>query len=147
MGNCQAVEAAALVIQHPCGKLERMYWPISATDVMKTNPGHYVSLIIPNHHNRTVRLKLLRPTDTLLLGRAYRLLTTQEVMRVVRAKSHAKMKRSITESEPDPRQPASETNHDEGDARLRHREGGGRSRSWRPSLQSISEAASSSILV
>ncbi|XP_042047805.1 uncharacterized protein LOC121793838 [Salvia splendens] len=146
MGNCQAVDAAALVIQHPCGKLERMYWPISATHVMKTNPGHYVSLIIPltlpDHHNQTVRftrVKLLRPTDTLVLGHAYRLLTTQEVMKVVRAKKHAKMKRS--EPEPEPGLPASETDHHEGDARLRHREGGGRSRSWRPSLQSISEAA------
>lgn len=89
MGNCQAVDAAALVIQHPCGKLERMYWAITASEVMKTNPGHYVSLIIPlplsdpqqnPDDTRTVRftrVKLLRPTDTLLLGRAYRLLTTQ----------------------------------------------------------------------
>ncbi|KAL1550901.1 hypothetical protein AAHA92_18804 [Salvia divinorum] len=150
MGNCQAVDAAALVIQHPCGKLERMYWPIAASDVMKTNPGHYVSLIIPitlpddPDDNRTVRftrVKLLRPTDTLVLGRAYRLLTTQEVMKVVRAKKHAKMKRSMSESadsEPESGQP--ETNHDEGGARLR--QGGGRSKSWRPSLQSISEAGS-----
>lgn len=82
MGNCQAVDAAALVIQHPCGKLERMYWPIAASDVMKTNPGHYVSLIIPlpennSDHVRFTRVKLLRPTDTLVLGRAYRLVTTQ----------------------------------------------------------------------
>ncbi|XP_047959316.1 uncharacterized protein LOC125204651 isoform X2 [Salvia hispanica] len=121
MGNCQAVDAAALVIQHPCGKLERMYCPISATDVMKTNPGHYISLIIPltlpDHHNQTVRftrVKLLRPTDTLVLGRAYRLLTTQEVMKVVRAKKHAKMKKSVSsEPEPEPGLPASETDHDE----------------------------------
>lgn len=89
MGNCQAVDAAALVIQHPNGKQDRLYWSISASEVMKMNPGHYVSLIIPlpamsNHDrpndNRTVqftRVKLLRPTDTLVLGRAYRLVTTQ----------------------------------------------------------------------
>ena len=87
MGNCQAVDAAALVIQHPSGSIERMYWPISVSEVMKTNPGHYVSLIIPlptsdeqNTDERTVRftrVKLLRPSDTLVLGRAYRLVTTQ----------------------------------------------------------------------
>lgn len=87
MGNCQAVDAAALVIQHPSGKIERMYWSITASQVMKLNPGHYVSLIIPlpggeghdNSGNKTVRftrVKLLRPTDTLVLGRAYRLVTS-----------------------------------------------------------------------
>lgn len=93
MGNCQAIDAAALVIQHPNGKIERFYWSVSASEVMKTNPGHYVSLIIPlpateddhdqdqdQEKNKTVRftrVKLLRPTDTLALGHAYRLVTTQ----------------------------------------------------------------------
>lgn len=82
-----------------------MYWSISASEVMKMNPGHYVSLIIPlpnntnptldaagdrdhqqnpphdENNNKTVRLftrvKLLRSTDTLVLGRAYRLITSQ----------------------------------------------------------------------
>ncbi|KAL0287846.1 UNVERIFIED_CONTAM: hypothetical protein Scaly_2754400 [Sesamum calycinum] len=116
MGNCQAVDAAALVIQHPDGKLERMYWPVTASEVMKANPGHYVSLIIPlpppptssavAHETsdnkktavRFTRVKLLRPSDTLVLGRAYRLVTTQEVMKVLRAKKHAKMKKSVSES-------------------------------------------------
>ncbi|XP_073315881.1 uncharacterized protein [Primulina huaijiensis] len=110
MGNCQAVDAAALVIQHPNGKLERMYWSITANEVMKMNPGHYVSLIIPlpasgdentGDDFRTVRftrVKLLRPSDTLVLGRAYRLVTTQEVMKVLRAKKHAKMKRNQLDS-------------------------------------------------
>ncbi|EYU22469.1 hypothetical protein MIMGU_mgv11b022039mg [Erythranthe guttata] len=105
MGNCQAVDAAALVIQHPSGKQERMYWSIAASEVMKMNPGHYVSLIIPlpisdngeqnSDNNKTTvrytRVKLLRPSDTLVLGRAYRLVTTQEVMKVLKAKKHAKM--------------------------------------------------------
>lgn len=89
MGNCQAIDAAALVIQHPSGKIERLYWPVSVSEVMKTNPGHYVSLIIPlpaseddqdQDKTKTVRftrVKLLRPTDTLALGHAYRLVTTQ----------------------------------------------------------------------
>lgn len=91
MGNCQAVDAAALVVQHPSGKQERMYWSITASEVMKMNPGHYVTLIIPlpvsgdgqednSDDKKTVRytrVKLLRPTDTLVLGRAYRLVTNQ----------------------------------------------------------------------
>jgi hypothetical protein len=88
MGNCQAIDAAALVIQHPSGKIERLYWSVSVSEVMKMNPGHYVSLIIPlpmpeeenQQEQKTVRftrVKLLRPSDTLTLGHAYRLVTTQ----------------------------------------------------------------------
>ncbi|GER51524.1 UPF0398 protein SPH_0478, partial [Striga asiatica] len=94
MGNCQAVDAAALVIQHPSGKQEMMYWPITASEVMKTNPGHYVSLIIPlsvfgedlnqNKNVRYTRVKLLRPNDTL-------------VMNVLKAKKHAKTKKKESE--------------------------------------------------
>ncbi|KAL7133027.1 hypothetical protein ABFS83_12G113900 [Erythranthe nasuta] len=158
MGNCQAVDAAALVIQHPCGKLERMYCPLTASDVMKTNPGHYVSLIIPlplsaaadggsgGHERKSddvmnkspvrfTRVKLLRPTDTLFLGHAYRLVTTQEVMKVIRAKKHAKMKKKNL--------PESGNNIDQAD-RNRERSGSaniaaGRAKTWQPSLQSISE--------
>ncbi|CAN1321111.1 hypothetical protein LINPERPRIM_LOCUS31929 [Linum perenne] len=55
---------------------------------MRLNPGHYVSLIIPlpspaadqNLQPAAVqftRVKLLRPTHTLALGHAYRLVPTQ----------------------------------------------------------------------
>ncbi|KAK7386906.1 hypothetical protein VNO78_27274 [Psophocarpus tetragonolobus] len=104
MGNCQAVDAAALVIQHPSGRIERLYWSVSASEVMRTNPGHYVSLIIPlavpegqNQEHKAVlltRVKLLRPNETLTLGHAYRLVTTQEVVKALKAKKHAKMKKS-----------------------------------------------------
>ncbi|CAN1852714.1 hypothetical protein LINPERHAP1_LOCUS40736 [Linum perenne] len=86
MGNCQAIDAAALVIQHPCGKIERLYWQVTASEIMRLNPGHYVSLIIPLSPGdlttpapavQFTRVKLLRPTDTLALGHAYRLVTTQ----------------------------------------------------------------------
>ncbi|CAI8608446.1 unnamed protein product [Vicia faba] len=99
MGNCQTVDAAALVIQHPSGKIERLYWSVSASYVMKANPGHYVSLIMPlpqgeNFNNEEekkkpvlfTRVKLLKPDDTLTLGHAYRLITTQEVEKVLKAK-------------------------------------------------------------
>ncbi|GFZ00093.1 hypothetical protein Acr_13g0014920 [Actinidia rufa] len=58
MGNCQAVDAAALVIQHPSGSL----------------------------------------ATRLFFGRAYRLVTTQEVMKVLRAKKYAKMKKNQSDS-------------------------------------------------
>lgn len=46
MGNCQAVDTATLVIQHPCGKVEKFYTQITAGEIMKKNPGHYVALLI-----------------------------------------------------------------------------------------------------
>lgn len=168
MGNCQAVDAAALVVQHPSGRLDRMYWPVTASEVMKMNPGHYVSLIIPlpNHDGensddktiRFTRVKLLRPSDTLVLGRAYRLVTTQEVMKVLRAKRDAKMKKNVSESDEN-LQPglekrsssmreqsvksAAEEESSQALSHERHRQRPNivaRSKSWRPSLHSISES-------
>ncbi|KAJ9187616.1 hypothetical protein P3X46_003046 [Hevea brasiliensis] len=187
MGNCQAIDAAALVIQHPCGKIERLYWPISASEVMRLNPGHYVSLIIPlplsgdqdkdnSHQKKTTvqftRVKLLRPTDTLALGHAYRLVTTQEVMKVLRAKKHAKMRRQQqqqqrpesvekpqmasekksldceAENRPADTEKDKEKDHQAIKSERRRPRASSitstalRSKSWRPTLQSISEAAS-----
>ncbi|XP_057527246.1 uncharacterized protein LOC130806224 [Amaranthus tricolor] len=167
MGNCQAVDAAALVIQHPNGKVERMYWPITANEVMKMNPGHYVSLIIPismsdeeagptsGDMKRTVRytrVKLLRPTDTLVLGRAYRLVTSQEVKKVLMAKKLAKEKMNQKGSGSSDNMQTSEVKGDESEnndqesdqdkQRLVSRSMSSRSKTWRPSLQSISEAMS-----
>ncbi|KAK2636398.1 hypothetical protein Ddye_031190 [Dipteronia dyeriana] len=177
MGNCQAIDAAALVIQHPSGKLERLYWPVPASEIMRLNPGHYVSLIIPlpvsgdqddndNHDQKTVRftrVKLLRPTDTLALGHAYRLITSQEVMKVLRAKKYAKTKRqqesveSLQSAAQEKQSSLAETEGVSGDENTfqatkheRHRPRTSsstnpvamRPKSWRPSLQSISEAGS-----
>jgi len=88
MGNCQAAEAAAVLIQHPGGgRTERAYWALSAGAVMAANPGHYVAAVIATTQPPaaaaaggapavTVKhLKLLRPDDTLLLGRVYRLVS------------------------------------------------------------------------
>ena len=96
MGNCQAIDAATLVVQHPNGKVDKFYWAVSASEIMKMNPGHYVALLISttlcqtndkencpvkndnnNNQVRLTRIKLLRPTDTLVLGQVYRLITTQ----------------------------------------------------------------------
>uniref|UniRef100_A0A7N0UKW2 Uncharacterized protein n=1 Tax=Kalanchoe fedtschenkoi TaxID=63787 RepID=A0A7N0UKW2_KALFE len=170
MGNCQAIDAAALVIQHPSGRIERLYWQVSASEVMKMNPGHYVSIIIPlpmseeeeksDQNPKTVRftrVKLLRPSDTLNLGHAYRLVTSQEVMKVLRAKKQGKMKsrqqeldenmqtaQKMQERESQRSNPGV-LNKDTGRERQRFRTPSAslamaQSRSWRPSLQSIEEA-------
>jgi hypothetical protein len=94
MGNCQAADAAAVVIQHPGdGKVERLHWPATAADVMRRNPGHYVAHVVLHHvpggvdpdpavagesgGARITKIKLLKPRDTLLLGQVYRLITSQ----------------------------------------------------------------------
>ncbi|XVF44068.1 hypothetical protein PTKIN_Ptkin02bG0090700 [Pterospermum kingtungense] len=161
MGNCQAIDAAALVIQHPCGRIDRLYWPIPASDVMRMNPGHYVSLIIPlpaeeNQDETTLRfthVKLLRPTDTLALGHAYRLLTSQEVMKVLRAKKYSKMKRlESNEKLQHGRESRGMSDMENTYQVIKHERHRIRttpvnaaakgSKSWRPSLQTISEAGS-----
>lgn len=106
MGNCQAAEAAAVIIQHPGGKVERLYWSTTAAEVMRNNPGHYVALVIlrvaadkasaagdaaaagaatagagaragGTGGAKITRVKLLKPKDTLMLGQVYRLITAQ----------------------------------------------------------------------
>ncbi|KAI7728033.1 hypothetical protein M8C21_007380 [Ambrosia artemisiifolia] len=118
MGNCQAIDNASLIIQHPNGKVERLYATITAAEVMKLNPGHYVALLLtttlyssrppsttaPTKQNSTgatvttsgqplriTRIKLLRPTESLTVGHIYRLITTQEVMKGLMAKKNGKV--------------------------------------------------------
>ncbi|CAF2040577.1 hypothetical protein BRARA_I01574 [Brassica rapa] len=177
MGNCQAVDAAALVVQHPDGKLDRYYGPVPVAEIMRMYPGHYVSLIIPlpetnvpatttktveddKSERRVVkftRVKLLRPTESLVLGHAYRLITSQEVMKVLRAKKYAKTKkhqRETTEEknptslekkvaeESDKNQNQNMETNDEKQRAVLTSSGSSKSKTWRPSLQSISEATS-----
>ncbi|CAA6657542.1 unnamed protein product [Spirodela intermedia] len=92
MGNCQAAEAATVLIQHPGGKVQRMYWAVAASEVMSANPGHYVAVMLTapppaaaagNGPSTTVRhLKLLRPDDTLRVG---------HVLKELASKNHAKL--------------------------------------------------------
>jgi hypothetical protein len=101
MGNCQAAEAEAVVIQHPGGKVERLYGAATAAEVMRGNPGHYVALVVlrvsagggkqgadpdpsagavsagAGAGTRITKVKLLKPRDVLLLGQVYRLITSQ----------------------------------------------------------------------
>ncbi|CAL0325373.1 unnamed protein product [Lupinus luteus] len=186
MGNCQAIDTATIVIQQPNGKVEKMYWPVSASEVMKTNPGHYVVLLISttlctskdkdncpnksdnNNINKSVRLtriKLLKPTDTLVLGQVYRLISAQEVMKGLWAKKQAKMKKNLPEpahksdqvrekpilemdkalrrSEPETNQETKPERHGSRTTASTHGSSTiAKSRTWQPSLHSISEASS-----
>ncbi|KAE9601447.1 hypothetical protein Lal_00024058 [Lupinus albus] len=185
MGNCQAIDTATLVIQQPNGKVEKLYWPVSASDVMNTNPGHYVALLIsttlctskhtensPNntHNNnnnnnnnsvRLTRIKLLKPTDTLVLGQVYRLVSTQEVMKGIWAKKQAKMNKNLLESAHKEKPvlemyKASRKSEPEDNKETKPERHGSRttttstnvsnttskSRTWQPSLHSISEVLS-----
>ncbi|CAN8306659.1 unnamed protein product [Cochlearia groenlandica] len=164
MGNCQAVDTSRILIQHPNGKEEKLSCPVSASYVMKMNPGHCVSLLISTtalsttassaaHTGplRLTRIKLLRPTDSLVLGHVYRLITTKEVIKGLIAKKCSKLKKegnvsgdklkmvkAITSTKP----------HNEYEIKiyLYHQMKSEEkertikiSRSWQPSLQSISE--------
>ncbi|KAK9107982.1 hypothetical protein Scep_017722 [Stephania cephalantha] len=173
MGNCQAIDAASLVIQHPSGRVERLYWPVTVSEVMRTNRGHYVALVIalqsPNTTTagsdsstdgsnrdgsgdgglRITRVKLLRPTDTMVLGQAYRLITTEEVMKGLREKKYAKMMKKKEAAEIIEKSQSSSCDSDQGPKCERNRQqrtqssaSAARPKTWRPSLQSISEFAS-----
>lgn len=170
MGNCQTIDAAALVIQHPSGKIERLYWSVSASYVMRANPGYYVSLIMPlpkeqegensnNEEKKPVlftRVKLLKPDDTLTLGHAYRLITTQEVEKVMKAKKRKARGKTVEDVEMMHLEKENSACESEGmldTGRMYQAMRADRQRlrvvsvnpavprpkSWRPSLQSISE--------
>ncbi|KAI7754086.1 hypothetical protein M8C21_009601 [Ambrosia artemisiifolia] len=186
MGNCQAIDNASLVLQTPNGRAQRYYAPISAAEIMKLYPGHYVALLLtttfystdhhhkqpPNTNNpsttqqqplRVTRIKLLRPTDNLVLGHAYRLITTQEVMKGLKAKKNGKSdyyknfqapesiagkaeaklncEPSVTRSnqlgKPHHQMKKADKHRGEVNSKL----SGSKARGWHPSLNSISEAS------
>ncbi|KAK8652916.1 hypothetical protein V6N13_126939 [Hibiscus sabdariffa] len=99
MGNCQAAEAATVVIQHPApgNKIQRIYWSVSANEIMGSNPGHYVALVVTSptlkNENGTPlkQLKLLKPDDTLLIGHVYRLVSFEDVLKEFAAKKCVKL--------------------------------------------------------
>ncbi|XP_050225965.1 uncharacterized protein LOC126675375 [Mercurialis annua] len=190
MGNCQAVDTATLVIQYPSGKVDKLFWPVNASEIMKMNPGHYIALLLsttlyPNSNaqcpNKTTtttaataakndslritRIKLLRPTDTLVLGHVYRLITNEDVMKGLLAKKQAKQKKKgVSESSSEKAdvssgvdfevkrslldknyQVSNKTERNRGRTATGTNSGSGtvtgRSRTWQPSLNSILESA------
>ncbi|KAF8112574.1 hypothetical protein N665_0063s0060 [Sinapis alba] len=159
MGNCQAVETATAVLERPDGKSERFYSTVSASEVIKSHHGHHVALLIsstvPNGGSlRVTRIKLLRPSDNLLLGHVYRLISSEEVMKGLRAKKSEKMKKihgefSVEEEEINPLTLRSESAFDKDSQRKIHEKQRGintgatnKVRAWQPSLQSIAESTS-----
>ncbi|KAH6781543.1 D-ribose-binding periplasmic protein [Perilla frutescens var. hirtella] len=180
MGNCQAVDNATLVIQHPNGKVDKLFFPVSAAEIIKANPGHYVAQLLtttlysstaaapsaaaaaaaPKTSNtplRVTRIKLLRPTDTLVLGHVYRLVTSEEVMKGLWAKKQAKMQQqkngSMAEKHSSDFEAVVKKKDDmkKSNNQERHRSrnntqvnsAASKSRAiWQPALKSISEAGS-----
>nr|XP_009401320.2 PREDICTED: uncharacterized protein LOC103985374 isoform X4 [Musa acuminata subsp. malaccensis] len=143
MGNCQAPEA--VVIQHPGGREEQLYWPMSAADVMKSNPGYHVALVtlcVSEERGdgggvvRLTRVRLLKPKDVLLLGQVYRLVTSQEVTMALRARKQEKLNKCQQHRTND------QVAKQERDRQRSGMQMAARARQWRPSLQSIAEAAS-----
>ncbi|KAL1196466.1 hypothetical protein V5N11_023157 [Cardamine amara subsp. amara] len=104
MGNCQAAEAATVLIHHPAeNKVERIYWSVTASDVMRSNPGNYVAVVVtsPTLKNEKgsplKQLKLLRPEDSLLIGNVYRLVSFEEVLNEFATKKCVKLGKLLKE--------------------------------------------------
>ncbi|KAJ8563253.1 hypothetical protein K7X08_031705 [Anisodus acutangulus] len=157
MGNCQAIDNAALLIQHPNGKVEKLYSSVTAHQIMKINSCHYVALLLTTNISsnnipvRIRRIKLLKPTDSLVLGQIYRLVSAQEVMKGLCAKKYAKLKQleyscekftqnSTLHSKESVRRSVQENSQQVKQEKHRNSTGA-KCRAWHPSLQSISEAA------
>ncbi|XP_058735154.1 uncharacterized protein LOC131607138 [Vicia villosa] len=105
MGNCQAAESATVMIHHPGNnKVERIYWSVSAHEVMNSNPGHYVALVVSSptlkseNGSPSKHLKLLRPDDTLLIGQVYRLISFEDVLKEFTSKKCGKLGKLLKES-------------------------------------------------
>nr|KYP52369.1 hypothetical protein KK1_025674 [Cajanus cajan] len=153
MGNCQAAEAATVVIEHPGNKIQRIYWSVSVDQIMKSNPGHYVALVISSPNATPLKqLKLLRPHHTLHIGHVYRLITFQDVMNQFATKRCAKLGKLLKEIQtkhkhslrPNPstdkvEQEVNKMGSYGGESK--NNKGSGRhfGGQWRPALQSISE--------
>ncbi|KAL8266199.1 hypothetical protein R6Q59_003543 [Mikania micrantha] len=165
MGNCQAAEAATVVIVHPGCKIERIYWSVTARHVMNSYPGHYVAQVIKLPVVKTAnglsvkQLKLLRPDHALLIGQVYQLISYEDVLKEFAAKKCAKLGKLLMERgmiervkkhhpavapAPVPEQiTGSVKNGNRNNCRRRNggrqqhkSEGGGQ---WKPALKSISE--------
>uniref|UniRef100_A0A7N0T4Q2 Uncharacterized protein n=1 Tax=Kalanchoe fedtschenkoi TaxID=63787 RepID=A0A7N0T4Q2_KALFE len=163
MGNCQASEAAAILIHHPDRKIERLHFSLSAEEVMNSNPGHYVAMVVtkplsPAETGAPVNhLKLLRPSDTLQIGHVYRLISFEDVLNEFNAKKCAKLEKRMKEMEGSDQRTKQKSGADHiaalqdedgeatgssGGAECYMIAGGGirlRRQQWRPALESIPE--------
>lgn len=88
MGNCHAVDPVSATVEHPDGKVEKLYFSSSARQLMLQHPGHYVALLPPPpppspdgsvvHVKR--KLKLLPPDSMLNVGSCYKLVSFEDVL-------------------------------------------------------------------
>ncbi|GAB2259956.1 hypothetical protein Droror1_Dr00010811 [Drosera rotundifolia] len=104
MGNCQAAEVATVVVVHPGNKVERIYWSVSAKEIMNANPGNYVAVVVAapggaggGNGPPARQLKLLRPDDTLLIGHVYRLISFEDVLKEFSSKKSVKLAKLFEE--------------------------------------------------
>eukprot|EP00249_Psilotum_nudum_P034444 c53503_g1_i1 orf=353-820(+) len=112
MGNCQAIEDAAAVVEHPSGKVEKVFWTKTAHQLMMQNPGHYVAITSSDQSGdttgrRNVIVKLLPAGAPLCVGTNYRLVNFEEVFRHFAQESATKNCGSVlAESQTPPRKPS-----------------------------------------
>ncbi|KAG6386807.1 hypothetical protein SASPL_151983 [Salvia splendens] len=150
MGNCQAAEAAAVVIQNHGGKVDRIYSSVSATEVMNANPGHYVALVVAAENAAPIKqLKLLRPDDALVIGQVYKLISFEDVLKEFAANKSVKLgkllkERGALERKRNSNQRSASVKMEASGGGSCSRSGAGRPNTgrpgqWRPALQSISE--------
>ncbi|WCJ31439.1 hypothetical protein M5689_012934 [Euphorbia peplus] len=160
MGNCQAAEAATVIIQHPANKkIQRVYWSVSAHEIMNANPGHYVALLVQSPTMKAQNglplkhLKLLRPDDTLLIGHVYRLVSFEDVLKEFASKKCVKLGKLLKERRSLEKSSSPDTSKSDTSSLLQEVEQesstttttttGGMGRKylghWKPALQSISE--------
>ncbi|KAJ7541676.1 hypothetical protein O6H91_10G070200 [Diphasiastrum complanatum] len=155
MGNCQATDAAAAVVEHPGGRTEKLYWPITARQLMLKNPGHYVAVYAwPTSSTDgplKPKLKLLPPTAMLCVGNCYRMVSFEEVLGEVSETLNGKLKLRTDKSDFKTRIFPRKVKKDQesngvndstlgvGIDLLSTAQSANRYGQWRPSLHSISE--------
>ncbi|KAJ6793572.1 uncharacterized protein M6B38_349270 [Iris pallida] len=164
MGNCQAAEAATVVIQHPEGRIQRLYWPTTAKEVMKCNPGHHVALVVTHRIAqedqgdggggvaalRCTQVRLLKPDHMLLIGQVYRLITEQEATKAIKARKNEMLRRrqselikkhqEIEDTRSRTDEITQETSRESTHRRQKGTAGSAtRTRQWHPALRSIAE--------
>ncbi|KAJ7541675.1 hypothetical protein O6H91_10G070100 [Diphasiastrum complanatum] len=155
MGNCQATDAAAAVVEHPGGRTEKLYWPIPARQLMRKNPGHYVAVYAWSTSSTDgpvkPNLQLLPPTAILNVGSCYRIVSFEEVLGEFSETVNGKLKFSTfksdsktlffpTKVENDKESNAvNDSTPGKGIDPLSTAQSTSRYGQWRPSLHSISE--------
>ncbi|KAF7006456.1 hypothetical protein CFC21_021498 [Triticum aestivum] len=161
MGNCQAADAAAVVIQHPGdAKVERLHWPTTAADVMRRNPG----TTSPSSSSTTNLAALTTPspekeevTKAVQMRKQERMRVCDEAIEQQRPRLHRRRQLPRPRGEDaaaapsgEQRQPADHQERKRLEKDRHHRSitaapgrGRGRGGHWRPALQSITESSSS----